>query len=427
VDPIYEITGIQRALEGGPALLFENIKGYPGIANISNLFSRWERVAKIFNVDDFKNIKFKSLNAMKKLIPPKIVETAPCQEVVILDDIDVIATLPILKHTERDAARILGGGITFVSGEYAKGGTEVSLKRMHFQGKSWATVLWTFDSHLGELAFQQKGITIPLTVNISPPPAVIMAAAAGGMHIIIPAGTDELGLAGGLQGSPIEICKAKTVDAYSIAQSEWVIEGYADTSQLVWETEEAAKAGKGGVAPLFPEWPGYLGRAYKGFKFQVTAITHRKDKPIFFSPTASALEGDIMVTVFRDAYFYELAARIAPGLVVDVHTLHGMKGLAGVVFQLKKRGSVDDGYPKAILVAVLNASAALRLAIAVDEDIDIYNADEVIWAISTRVHPSNDVVKGSGRGRRTLIPVERPGEIGDRTRRYYAVSFKMEL
>ncbi len=90
-----------------------------------------------------------------------------------------------------------------------------------------------------------------------------------------------------------------------------------------------------------------------------------------------------------------------------------MKGLAGVVFQLKKRGNVDDGSPKAILVATLNASAALRLAIAVDEDIDIYNADDVIWAISTRVHPTNDVIKGSGRGRRTLIPAERPGEISE--------------
>ena len=106
VDPIHEIAGIEKALEGGPALLFENIKGYPGVRDVGNMFSNDERVAKMFGVDDIGKVKFKCLEALRHPIPPKVVKAAPCQEVVIKEDIDVMGTLPILKHSDRDGARI---------------------------------------------------------------------------------------------------------------------------------------------------------------------------------------------------------------------------------------------------------------------------------------------------------------------------------
>lgn len=118
VDPIYEISGIQKSIEVGPALLFENIKGYPGVRNAANIFSNMERVAKIFDVEDHKRFKFKCVDAFKHPILPRVVEKAPCQEVIITENIDVMNTLPIIKHTEEDAGRILGGGIRFISGRF---------------------------------------------------------------------------------------------------------------------------------------------------------------------------------------------------------------------------------------------------------------------------------------------------------------------
>lgn len=117
VDPTYEIAGIQKALEGGPALLFENIKGYPGVRNVGNVFATTDRIAKIFGVEDPKKMKFRCLEGIKNPIRPRVVDDAPCQEVVITENIDVPATMPILKHTELDAGRILGGGNNFVSGK----------------------------------------------------------------------------------------------------------------------------------------------------------------------------------------------------------------------------------------------------------------------------------------------------------------------
>jgi 4-hydroxy-3-polyprenylbenzoate decarboxylase len=110
VDPIYQISGIQKALENGPALLFENIKGYPDVRDAGNIFARRERMARIFGLSDARELKFKCLDAIRKPLPPRTVSEAPCQEVVLTGDINVMATLPILKHTERDGARILGGG-----------------------------------------------------------------------------------------------------------------------------------------------------------------------------------------------------------------------------------------------------------------------------------------------------------------------------
>jgi UbiD family decarboxylase len=107
VDPIYEISGILKAFEKGPILMFEKIKGYPNFLNIGNVFARRDPLADLFDVDDPKKLKFKFVEAMKNPLPPKIVKEAPCQEVVITKDIDVLGTLPVIKHTEFDAGRIM--------------------------------------------------------------------------------------------------------------------------------------------------------------------------------------------------------------------------------------------------------------------------------------------------------------------------------
>ncbi|RLB02494.1 MAG: hypothetical protein DRG83_08440, partial [Deltaproteobacteria bacterium] len=82
VDPIDEIAGIQQALQDSYALLFTNVKGFPDVRIIGNAFSRSERVARMFDVKEFRELKFKCREAMKNPLPPQIVTDAPCQEVV---------------------------------------------------------------------------------------------------------------------------------------------------------------------------------------------------------------------------------------------------------------------------------------------------------------------------------------------------------
>ncbi len=413
VSPIYDISGIQMSLENGPALLFNNIEGFPGVRDTANIFARRERIAKLFGVAEHKNLKFKIIEAMKKPIPPRVVETAPCQEVVITDNIDVPATLPMIKHTEYDGGRMLGGGNTFIGGKYFYGGTHLSFNRMSFRGKNWSGVHALYGTQLGESLMDHRGEKVPATINIGTPPAVMTIAGGTVMPLIIPKGTDKVGIAGGFQGFPVDVVKAKTVDAYSIAESEWVIEGYFDTAQRVWETDEAEKLDKYAVAPFFPEWPGYMGRAIKGFKFQATAITHRKDRPIFFTPLAHSYEGDDLCVYFREACFYEMANRIIPNFVTDVSIIHAITPRAGVIFQVKKRRAADELYQRNLITAAFGNTQGLYLVVVVDEDIDIYNADDVLWAITTRVNPEKGIMRGSVGGRGSpMLPIERVGLTG---------------
>lgn len=385
VDTVYEISAIEKKLDNGPAFLFENIKGYPGIRDAGNIFARIESIAAMFGLADHRKLKFKCHQAIKSPLPPKVISKAPCQEVVITSNIDVGAVLPLIKHSPDDAGPVLGGGIALAKYP-ARESYEISFKRMYFRGKDWGTVNIIPATHLGKIAAGEfaRGNRIPVTINIGVSPAVMMMAAAYAIHTVVPDGTDELAIAGALQEAPVEICKAKTVDAYAIANAEWVIEGYA-LPEKIFETEEADKLGKAQASPFSPEWAGYLGKALKPPKFQVTAITHRKERPIFYTPLAASFENENLSKSIREACFYDIAEGIAPGLVTDVNIPYGIRANSGTVYRVKKRFSGDDSFVKNILSGALGVSMS-RFIAAVDDDVNIYSADDILWAIATRAN-----------------------------------------
>jgi 4-hydroxy-3-polyprenylbenzoate decarboxylase len=241
---------------------------------------------------------------------------------------------------------------------------------------------------------------IPFTINMGVPPAVTMMAGGGFLYMFLHKGCDELGVSGSIQGSPIEIVKARTQDAYAIAQAEYVIEGYLDTTQHVWETPEAEEKKTQGVYPFHPEWPGYYGRAYRTYKFQATAITHRKDRPIYYPTITHSIDDHNIDTRTREANFWLLAESICPGICIDTYIPKAFGDWGGVIFQFKKRMAREEGYQKNILTAALSASMGMRIAIAVDEDINMYEPEDVLWAITTRAEPDEDfqVVAPGSRG-----------------------------
>jgi 4-hydroxy-3-polyprenylbenzoate decarboxylase len=252
-------------------------------------------------------------------------------------------------------------------------------------------------THLGEILYiHHRGEKIPFTINIGTPPAVILRAAPTTPHVMDPIGDDELAEAGGIQGSPIEIVKAKTVDAYAIAQSEWVIEGYLDAGQRIYETEEAERLQQSGAAPFFPEWSGVMGRAVLGVKVEATAITHRADRPIFYSPLASSLEGTLICNPFREAYVFELVNRYVPEFVVDLNTLDSFRSFEGVVFQVRKSKPRHEGLQRLVIYGAFVSLADFPLVIVVDEDVDIYSAEDILWAITARVNPATDLITAHG-------------------------------
>ncbi len=406
VDPIVQMPAIGKKLDGGPALLFENIKGYPDArTHYGTIEDR--KLAKAMRMD-FKQIKFKCIDSIKNQVPPKVVKDAPCQEVVITKNIDVPAILPLIQQSAHESMPALGGGILLISGECFHGGSHLGFHRMHFRGKDFSSIQFAPGSHMDQVVVERikNKERIPVTVNISPSAAVHLVAGSGFMGALLPMGCDELAVAGGLEESPVEIVKTRTVDAYAIANSEYVLEGYVNTGERVWETPKAEEIGKQGVAPIHPEYTGYLGRAYRAFKFEVSAITHRKDKPLFDAPISKPWDNAI-IGKFREGYFVWLANSIRPGFVVDATMLHCIPSWAGVVLQFRKTWRRDEGFQRNILAACISMSQGLRIAIGVDEDVNIYSADDVLWALATRVDWSRDVFLGAGGRGQVLQPTER--------------------
>lgn len=407
IDPKLEVAGLQKKIDSGPALLLENVKGYPNMRIITGMIEE-NKICKLWGADR-RSAKLKGIEAVKHPLPPKVVKEAPCQEVVISKDIDATAILPFIQHTE-NTPRALGGGITLIGGKYFDGGYHCGYHRMHFRGKDWSSIQFAPGGHADQIV--NKAVKakerIPITVNLCPSPAVHLAAGSAFIYTLFPFGADELAPAGRLQGAPVELVKARTVDAYAFANSEIVLEGYINTGERVWETEEAEKLGKQGVAPLHPEWTGYLGKAYRAFKFETTAITHRKDRPIFYAPIAHCFDHYIS-DFFRMVGMWMLCEAIRPGIVVDCNVVNGIASWAGVILQVRKTWKQEEGWQRSMLAGVASISQGLNLAVAVDEDVDIYSADDVMWALATRMDPVTSVfVAGGGKGQ-TLMPLTRAG------------------
>ena len=406
VDPLLEVSAIHKAFDDGPVFLFENIKGYPHARLIAGLLGRRDRIAKLMGVDSFNVAKFKLIDAIHNPIPPKEVNEAPCQEVVIpKEEIDPYRLFPMIQHTEMDGGRFFGSGVHMISGKYCDGKSQLSFYRMSFRGKDYASINMVPGGHGERIARKYHDQKIPCTVNICPPPMVELVANGSFHPVVFPVPIDELGIAGALQGSPIEIVKGKTVDAYSVANSEWVIEGYIIPYERVWETQEAEQMGVQGKAMFHPEWARYMGRAYRSLKFEVTAVTRRKDKPLYYVPHFGTIWASIP---FISTSFYELAERVAPGFVQDVNTFTGLTPWGGIVIQVKKRRPSDEGLQRNILAASMAMARGLRLAVVVDEDINIYQPEDVLWALTTRVNPITDIIYGaSGSRGQAYQPSER--------------------
>jgi UbiD family decarboxylase len=408
VDPLLEATAINKAFDDGPVFVAENVTGFPDARLIASLWGRRDRLHRMMGVKTPREAALKIIDAVKNPLASVEVDDAPCQEIVeIGPTANPYTTLPMVKHTDMDGGRFFGSGVHMLSGKFADGLSQLSFYRMSFRGRDYASINMVPGGHGDQIANEYYDKKIPCTINISPPPMVELMGAGSLNPVVFPTAVDEVGAAGALQGSPVEIVKAKTVDAYAIANSEYVVEGYIVPSERVWETEEAEALGVQGQAPFHPEWVGYMGRAYRSRKFEVTAITRRADKPYYYVPRFGSIWEWIP---FISAGFVELAERIAPGLVKDVTTLTGTTIWGGVIFQVKKRRLSDEGMQRNILSAALGMARGLRLAIVVDEDVDIYQPEEILWAITTRANMSADMIFGASGGKGLAFqPAERVG------------------
>src|ERR671923_1554121 len=150
---------------------------------------------------------------------------APCQQEVITDDLDVYKYVMPIRHTAQESELTIGSANSVVVGPYFAGGSHIGYNRMNFRWGNVGTFQASPGSHMWQIitAHYKDDKPIPLTMCFGVPPACTLVAGGGFDYVILPKGCDELGVAGAVQGSPIRIVKAKTVDAWAIAESEYVL------------------------------------------------------------------------------------------------------------------------------------------------------------------------------------------------------------
>lgn len=398
VDPNLEITGIQKSLDGSLPILFNNIKGYPYARAVTNLFTDMDILNHMFGWEDAKDRTGRLAYALTHPIPPVEVpqEEAPSQEEVITDDLEVNKHVVAIRHTELETEMTIGSGNSVVVGPYFHGGSHIGYNRMNARWGNICTFQSAPGAHMWQIITEHyhDDEPIPLTMCFGVPPAATLIAGGGYDYVVLPRGGDELGAAGAVQGFPIRIVKARTVDAWALADCELVLEGHLYPRDKRYETAEAEEHQTQGKYFFHPEWAGYMGKAYKAPTFHVTGITmqRRETKPLFYLLGVHMADCQNIDSTVRESAIFELCERLQPGIAQDVNIPYPMTDWGGCIIQVKKRNRIEEGWQRNFLSAILSCSQGMRLAIAVDTDIDIYSMDDIIWALTTRVNPHTDIL-----------------------------------
>jgi gallate decarboxylase subunit C len=414
VNPDLEITALQKIFDGGPTMLFNKVKGMPHARAVTNLFGDMRVVDQMFGFENPTDRTRKLAHALTHPLKPVEVpqDRVLCQEEVITHDLDVNKYITAIRHTPLETEMTVGSGISCVVGGYFDGGSHIGYNRMNFRWSNVGTFQISPGSHMWQVMTKhyRDDKPVPLTVCFGVPPACTMVAGAGFNYVILPKGCDEIGVAGAIQGAPVTIVKACTVDAYAIAESEYVLEGYLYPRDKRWETAEAEASGEQGKSFFHPEWSGYMGKAYRAPTFHVTGITMRKlaSRPILFLLGVHTLDDSNIDTTIREAAIFELCDRLQPSIIQDVHLPYCMTDWGGCIIQVKKRNKIEEGWQRNFLSAILSCSQGMRLAIAVSEDADIYSMDDIMWSLTTRVNPHTDILNPIPGGiGQTFQPAER--------------------
>ena len=420
VDPDLEVIGLQKHMDGGCPVLFNNVKGKPHHRVVTNLFGDMNVINKMFGWADDRERTVKLAEALRNPLAPLVIDQAdaPCQEEVYENPADANEYVVPIRHTELEPELTIGSGIRVVTGDYFEGGTDLGYNRMNIRWGNVATFQISPGSHMWQVVSKhyKEDKLVPITFCFGVPPACTLMAGAGFDYVILPQGCDEIGVAGAVQGQPVRMVKARTVDAMALADAEVVFEGHVNARDRRYETAESEEADVQGRYHFHPEWSGYMGKAYKGPTFHITAVTTRKreSKSIIYALGAHMMDEHNIDTTFREAAMFELCERMQPGIIQDVVIPYCMTDWGGAVIQVKKRNKIDEGWQRNFMSAILATSQGLRICVAVSEDTDPYDMDDVMWCLTTRVNPHADIINPLPGGRGQTFQLAKHLAAGDR-------------
>ena len=339
---------------------------------VCGVYSSRKHALIAFEADE-KTVTQKVLEGLSKPIAPKISNGggAPCQEVVITDDID-IRRFPIPTYSPKDGGPYITPGIV-VSKDPETGVPDIGHYRFLILGKDTfsfsAQPFHRFGKNLAKC--QKMGVTPKAALIIGVDPILAYTC-----QVQVHDQTNDWEVAGGLRGEPIELTKCKTCDIEVPATAEVVIEFEVDMDKTVME------------GPL-GEYTGYYTPATLKPVARVTAITHRK-KPVFQGLLTGkpVTENHILKQIPFEASFLKMLKRQFP--TIESISVRASAGVSFyVVIGMNQRFA---GEARQVILAAMSSNIRPKWIVIVDPDIDVHSSAEVEWAMAFRTQPQRDVI-----------------------------------
>ncbi|MGY8869493.1 MAG: 4-hydroxy-3-polyprenylbenzoate decarboxylase [Pseudomonadales bacterium] len=400
IDPNLEMTEIcDRTLRaGGPALLFENPKGY-NYPVLGNLFGTPERVALGMGEESVSALRevgkvlamlkepeppkgmkdaWEKLPVFKQVLNmgPKVVKKAACQTHVIEgDDVD-LSTLPIQTCWPGDAGPLVTWPLVITRGPN-KERQNLGIYRQQVIGKNKLIMRWL--AHRGgaldfrEWKEKHPGENFPVAVVLGAAPATILGAVTP-----VPDTLSEYAFAGLLRGGKTEVTSCIGNDLQVPASAEFILEGYIAPDEMADEGP-------------FGDHTGYYNEVDSFPVFTVERITHR-DKPIYHSTyTGRPPDEPAILGVALNEVFVPILQKQFPEIVDFYLPPEGCSYRMAVVTMKKQY----PGHAKRVMLGVwsfLRQFMYTKFVIVCDDDVNARDWNDVIWAITTRMDPSRDTL-----------------------------------
>ena len=369
----FDATAVALELERGrawqaPVLWFENVadSAFPVVTNV---FATRGRYALALGVTEERLIEEWALRGDRSL-EPRLHDKGPVQEVVYKGaDVD-LGRIPIKKHFERDGGRYITNGI-IIARDPETGVRNASHHRMQVKGKTRLGTSLHSRRHLWDYVRRAEALKkeIPIAVVIGGHPLMTFAGLWKGSMSV-----DEYAVAGGLAGRPLEISKCITVPLEVPAEGEIVLEGHILPG--VREPEGP-----------FAEFTGYHSERSTENVIEITAITHRKNAIYQDVVGGMSDEHCSMLAVPQEARLLKALRSTFSNVTMVSYPKSGTCRFHAVIAM---KNPVAGQQKNAAMIAFAE-DISLKLVIVVDEDVDVFDDQDVFWAMATRMQADDDI------------------------------------
>lgn len=407
VDPKFELGAVLKYFDNRKPIMFNNVKG-SNISVIGAMFGDRNIFYDMLKTNHEERI-FKFMDAIANPKRPKLLDNGPIKENIISRNIDILSMFPIPTFHEKDSSSFITAGIVIIK-DPETGKCYTSIRRLQVNRGNNLSILIAspmLTNQIKQLKAKKKDLEVAVVLGYD---YTFLLASQISSELY---GVDKYEVDSALRGEPLELVKCHGVDLEVPANAEIVFEGIIPHDR---EQQEGP----------FGELMGYYGKTDKHPIIEVRTVMFRNN-PIF-QVSFPCREEHVANGLMREVELYMHVSKLADIKDVNI-TVGGGCRFHGIVSIYKK----NEGEGKSIILGALGSNKDLKHVVVVDNDIDIFNSNDIEGAMATRVQASKDIVivegaLGSGldpshnmRGITDKIGIDATKPIGEYERKFNKV------